>query len=234
MHKLDFRVGYSDISPNGVMRFGRLIDHFQDCYNFQLQSQGLDLEYFKSIAQTWLACSWQLVIKRMPVIYENVTAATSVYDCKSVFGYRNYMLYDEKGNVCVAGNSIGVYIDMATGKLIRVPKEEIKKYNIEPKLDMEYLLFRIDIPENGEEKEHFIITKRYLDTNNHVNNAQYVYMSEEYLPEDFEARTLRVEYKNAAKHGNIVIPIIYRQENLIIVTLCDENKKPYAIIEYGK
>lgn len=234
MHKLDFKVGYSDIGTKETMKFGKLIDHFQDCYNFQLESQGLDLEYFKNISQTWLASSWQLVIKRMPVIYEKVTAATSVYSCKSVFGYRNYMLYDEQGNICVEGNSVGIYIDVNTGKLMKVPKEEIEKYNIEPKLDIEYLPSKIDIPENGEEREHFVITKQYLDTNNHVNNAQYIYMTEEYLPDDFEVRTLRVEYKNAAKHGNVIVPIIYRQENIILVTLCDENKKPYAIVEYGK
>lgn len=42
----------------------------------------------------------------------------------------------------------------------------------------------------------FPVRKYHIDTNNHVNNCQYVQMAMEVLREDMRIRQVRVEYKN--------------------------------------
>ena len=43
---------------------------------------------------------------------------------------------------------------------------------------------------------------------------------------------MRAEYKNQARLGDIIYPYIYREENKVTVCLCDEEKKPYVVVEF--
>ena len=42
---------------------------------------------------------------------------------------------------------------------------------------------------------------------------------------------MRVEYRNQARLGDVMIPVVYEKENAGIVALCDMEKKPYAVVE---
>ena len=48
--------------------------------------------------------------------------------------------------------------------------------------------------------------RHHLDTNRHVNNAQYVAIARELLPVDFALGELRVEYRKAAVLGDVMYP----------------------------
>ena len=53
-----------------------------------------------------------------------------------------------------------------------------------------------------------MVAKHHIDTNHHVNNAQYVEIARELLPEDFQIGQLRAEYKKAAVLGDRIYPRI--------------------------
>ena len=76
----------------------------------------------------------------------------------------------------------------------------------------------------------FQINSRYLDTNNHVNNEEYIAMAQEYLPDDFCVCSMRAEYKKAALLHDTVIPIVKQEPGCCEVALCDESHKPYAVV----
>jgi len=67
-----------------------------------------------------------------------------------------------------------------------------------------------------------------LDTNLHVNNAQYAEIAREFLPGDFEIQELRVEYKKAAVLGDKMVPRISREEDGYTVSLTGEDGSPFA------
>ena len=64
-----------------------------------------------------------------------------------------------------------------------------------------------------------------------MNNANYVRVAMELLPEDFTVKGLRVEYRVAAKLGDMLTPTIYQIEGGIIVSLSMGNDV-CAIIEF--
>ena len=70
-----------------------------------------------------------------------------------------------------------------------------------------------------------------IDYNKHLNNANYVRMAMELLPEDFVVSGLRVEYRVAAKLGDCLTPTIYKIADGIIVSLSIGNEVS-AIIEF--
>ena len=88
------------------------------------------------------------------------------------------------------------------------------------------------MPEEMEEQESFQVAKHHLDINHHVNNARYIKMAEEYLPENFKTESIRVEYKKAAVIGNMLYPEVYEQQNGVTIVLADEQKVPYAIMQF--
>ena len=74
-----------------------------------------------------------------------------------------------------------------------------------------------------------MVARHHLDTNHHVNNAQYVEIAREFLPE-LKIGEIRVEYKKAAVLGDVITPHISRNGEGYTVSLCDKEGSPHAII----
>ena len=82
------------------------------------------------------------------------------------------------------------------------------------------------------EKEPVLVQRFHIDTNHHMNNGKYILVAEEYLPENFKTESIRVEYKKAAVIGNMLYPEVYEQQNGVTIVLADEQKVPYAIMQF--
>ena len=83
----------------------------------------------------------------------------------------------------------------------------------------------------GEVLEPIHVLRADIDYNKHLNNANYVRMAMELLPEDFVVSGLRVEYRVAAKLGDKLVPTIYKLDNMIVVSL-SIGEDVSAIIEF--
>ena len=84
----------------------------------------------------------------------------------------------------------------------------------------------------GEKGVPFTIGRNQIDTNHHVNNAQYVFMAQETLPAGFTPSRLRVEYKKAAVLGDVLYPVTARLKDGYAVTLYDEGGLPLTAMEF--
>ena len=49
---------------------------------------------------------------------------------------------------------------------------------------------------------------------------------------DLQIAQLRVEYKKAAVLGDMIYPKLSKEADRIVVELCDEQAKPYAVLEF--
>ena len=99
---------------------------------------------------------------------------------------------------------------------------------------MGYAPRKIDVPEGGVQQEPIVVHRNHLDTNHHVNNGQYVRMAMEYLPENFRIGELRAEYKKQALLGDVIYPRVIMEENMCVVSLCDETGVIYVNVEFTK
>ena len=102
-----------------------------------------------------------------------------------------------------------------------------------PKLEMDYKPRKIAVPGGGGERMQELEVKfHHLDTNRHMNNAQYVHFAAMYLPADSEVKELRVEYRRQALLGDRIEPVLYHIEDKILLTsLNGEDGRPYAVVE---
>ena len=83
---------------------------------------------------------------------------------------------------------------MENGHVVRIAPEIAAHYPMEEKADMSYAPRKIAFREEKERLEPISVPKAFIDTNQHMNNAQYIRTALEFVPEDFHIRQVRVEY----------------------------------------
>lgn len=232
-YQFESRIRYSETDMKQYLTNISLVDYFQDCSTFQSEDLGRGMQYLKDRNRVWMVLSWQIEILRRPKLGEKVTIQTWPHGFKAFYGHRNFTMLDENGNYLAKANSVWVLMDIQTGKPAKPEPDHIDHYVIEPPLDMEYSSRKLLVAGEGEEMDAFVVGRQHLDSNNHVNNGQYIGMAEEFLPADFEVTKLKVEYRVQAKLHDVIIPIVYRKENEIMVSLCSEARKPYAVVSFA-
>ncbi len=232
MYSLKYKVTTSTCDSDGKLKLYSALQMMQDCSEMWIDSEpGVKL-YFAEQNMTQLLATRQMEVIRVPKYKEELTVATSVYGMKSMFGFRNTFIFDAEGKPCYKTWSMGAFVDKTTGKLKRVDDVTIQSMTLEPQLDMNYKDRRIILPKTeGEVLEPIKVLRADIDYNKHLNNANYVRMAMELLPGDFVVNGLRVEYRVAAKLGDMLVPTIYRIGDLIIISLSIDNNVS-AIIEF--
>lgn len=231
IYEFSGRVRYSEIDHRGTMTLPALINYFQDCSTFHSESIGLGMERLKLKKKAWVLSYWQIIIDRYPKLYEKITTGTFATEFKGLFGNRNFYMKDEEGGRIACANSIWVFMDLEKGRPCRPAEEDIALYGVNEPLDMPYEDRKISVPEVFEDREPFPVRKYHIDTNEHVNNCQYVQMALEMLSGDISVRQVRVDYKKSAVLGDIIYPGVAQDQGRIVTELRDENKRPYAVIE---
>ena len=216
------------------MKLYSALQMMQDCSEMWVDSEPDVKRYFTEQNMAQLLASRQVEIMRVPTFKEELTVTTSVYEMKPMYGFRNTFIYDAEGKPCYRTWSMGAFVDMSNGKLKRVDDAVAKSLLIEPKLEMNYRDRRIILPkECGLMMEPVKVMRADIDYNRHVNNANYIRMAMELLPEDFVVKGLRVEYRVAAKLGDVLIPMVFKIENGFVIELAIGNEAS-AIVEFTK
>lgn len=232
MYQYEGRIRYSQLDNQGSLSLPALLDYFQDCSIFHSEALGVGVEYLKEKQLIWALSAWQIVIKRYPGLCEKVTVGTAPYDFKGFVGYRNFWLTDEAGEQLAVANSIWSLIGTKDGKPTRPSQEMLEKYELSPRLDMEYADRRIRFEGEGVLQEKLTVMPHHLDTNMHVNNGQYVRIAMDYLPKDFKIGQLRAEYKMQAVLGTEMYPTVFMQEDKAGVSLRNDAGAVYCNVEF--
>ena len=230
-YEFDGRVRYSEIDHRGTMTLPALINYFQDCSTFHSEAVGLGMERLKHDRKAWVLSYWQVIVERYPQMCEKITTGTFATEFKGLYGNRNFYMKDGSGELIARANSIWAFMDLEKGRPMRPTAEHIDPYGTCEPLDMPYEGRKIALPEQSKAGEPFPVRKYHIDTNEHVNNCQYVQMALEMVPGDIQVRQLRVDYKKSAVLGDMIYPRMTAEQERTVVELCDADGKPYAIVE---
>ena len=211
MYSLNYKVTTRTCDSEGKLKMFSALQMMQDCSEMWIDSEPQVKEYFARENMAQLLASRQVEIMRVPNFKEELTVTTSVYGMKPMFGFRNTFIYDAEGKPCYRTWSMGAFVDKANGKLKRVDDAVANSLLIESQLEMNYKDRRIILPkEGGKTFVPIQVMRADIDYNRHVNNANYIRMAMELLPEDFVVNGLRVEYRVAAKFGDVLVPTVLR------------------------
>ncbi len=238
MYTFNSRIRYSEVDKDATLTIESLIDYFQDCSTFQTQDGTASMEYLREKGMAWVLNSWQIEIERLPKLCEYVTIGTIPYMLRGPLGLRNFFMETKDGERLAVANSYWTLFDFNKGVPCKVTPEIVEAYPVEDKLPMEYRDRKIVIPEGGErfEAEDIVVREHHLDTNNHVNNGQYIRMAIGRLPEqDVKVCSLRAEYKKQAFLSDVLHPIVIMNNmgdnKIYTVSLNDEEGAAVCVVE---
>lgn len=233
MYSFESRIRYSEVGSDGRLTLLSLLNYFQDCATFHSEDLGVGVEYLEKLHSVWVMNFWQIDIDEYPVLGEQVKIETHPYDFKLCLGSRNFGMRDAGGKRIAVANTLWTFLDTNTGRPTKPTDVMMEKYAIEPPYEMEYLERKIVFEGEGCKREPVEIKKHHLDTNHHVNNAQYVSIACDFLPEDFKVCRMRATYHKSAVLSDLLYPMVYEgKEHCIGVALCDKEGKPYANVEF--
>ena len=208
MYTLNYKVTTSCCDSEGKLKLYSALQMMQDCSEMWIDSE------------------------RVPRFKEDLSVTTSIYEVLPMYGFRNTFIRDAQGQPCYRTWSMGAFVDLATGKLARLSEDAIASLTLEDKQEMSYRGRRIILPkQEGTVLEPVEVMRADIDYNRHMNNANYVRIAMELLPEGFEVQDMRVEYRIAAKLGDQLTPTLYPIDGGYIVSLAIDDQ-PSAIMEF--
>lgn len=237
MYSFEGRIRYSETDNEGKLSLEGLLDYFQDCSTFHSEDLGVGVEYLRENKMVWVLSSWQIEISRFPNLAERVTVGTFPNEFKGCFGYRSFFLTDANGEYLAKANTMWTLLDTENFRPLHPTKLMLEKYICEEKLSMENVGRKIAVPADAVTEEPIVVRKQHLDTNNHVNNAQYVRMAMDFLTEGFGITKMRAEYKKQAMLHDVLIPYVAGEKSEAggekkVVSLRDENGSVYVNVEF--
>ncbi|WP_243113154.1 acyl-ACP thioesterase domain-containing protein [Ruminococcus sp. Marseille-P6503] len=233
MFEMSRTVNCSNIGEDGKARNSAIVDFLQDSSIFHLDSHPVMSPFFREENCVMFLVSRQIDIARRPFYGEKIKIRTWTYELKRMYGYRNTIIYSENGEPLVKSIASGAFMDNVSQRPRKVPQELVDRVKLYPKEDMEYLPRKITLPDS--EPEVFPplhIMKCYIDMNHHVNNARYIDIADEYLPENADISRMRIEYKMPLKRADTAIPRVFSEDGAVTVDISDENGKSFCIVEY--
>ena len=234
MYEFTGRIRFSETDASGRLSLAGLLDYFQDCATLHSHDVGLSVAELRRRRTVWVLSAWQVVITRLPEMGERVRCVTNPYDIRGFLGFRNFILETENAERLSIANSVWTVIDPETGKPARIGEDFREKYGLGQALEMPYAPRKIRVEgEPMPEPAPVTVFGHMLDTNGHMNNAHYVSLAEDCLPEPVFCRQLRVEYKSPARRGDMICPRLYAAGEKRTVVLSDSGGKPYAVVEFS-
>jgi len=231
MREHEVIIRYSDVDFREKINIFMMINLFQDSSTLQASLLGHGILDLHERNLVWVLSKWHVEVKRYPSFNEKVTVGTYPHNRKGFFSNRYYYMKDEKGEIIALADSLWILLNYKENTPARVTEDMINIYPTGEALPIEIPKTKILVPDILEKQYEVNVTKKYLDSNMHVNNAKYVEMALDAMKED-EYRVSRVEYRKQAHAGDVLS--VYSGENAegLVVDIRDSGNDTVAVMEF--
>lgn len=231
-YSFEGRIRFSEVDHTNRITLPGIINYFQDCSTFHSESLGVGSDYCKDHKRAWILAAWQVAVERYPSMGEEVKISTWATKFEGLYGIRNFCMEDRTGRMNAYANSMWVYMDTERRRPVRPDAYVVELYGSGEPLEMDYVSRKIALPKEVKLCGEYPVRRYHIDTNEHVNNCQYVQMAMEELTGTEDIRRMRVEYKKSAVYGDIICPKAAYEEDRTVVELCDKEGGIYAVVEF--
>lgn len=235
MYTFDSRVRYSECDQTGRLALPALVNYLQDCSTFQSLDLGRGVAAMSDERLMWVLATWRIDVARRPALGERVRVGTWCYEMTRSHALRCFYIEDERGERVVRADSQWLVVDTERGHATRVPADQA--VYAEPgrgQLEMGALDRRLRAEGAGEELGAVRVRARHIDTNHHVNNAQYVALACEALEGaghgTAETSCVEVAYRRMARLGDELVPVLHERADGWDVDLTDGRGATYALV----
>ena len=200
----DFMLTIRDINNKTELTNKGILSFFEDIGGLHSDMAGYGLKSIEQTKMSWVLLNWKIkVLKRIIYDGEPIKVRTWSRNPVRACTFRDFELYNSKGELCAIGSSKWTLIHLEKG-LIRITPEIAEKYAPEQKTAFENFEFKkLHEPDKYSNVYEYIVLRRDIDINSHMHNLNYLDLAYETLPKDvYESSSfdnIEIMYKNGAK-----------------------------------
>lgn len=234
MYTIETRVLPSACNELGELKMYAALQMMQDCSELWMESEPYLQQKYEEEGRAQLLASREVEVRRVPRYGERLTVTTSVYECQPLFGFRNTVIRDQAGLPCYVTWSMGAFVDRQTGRLKKLSQDLMDSLHYDEKVEMEYHDRRIVLPKDRplQEVGRVDVTLNDIDYNHHVNNANYLRIAVEYLPQGFVVHHVRMEWKLPARMGDTIVVQRLTEGDTVYCCLQNQDGKVCTLLEF--
>ena len=234
--KENFRTRLTDIGKDNKIKNKALLQILEDIGGYHSDVVGYGANDTLKNKTTWILLDWKLKVINRPKYGQTLETHTWVRDKNRFFTFRDYEIYDEKGNICAIATSKWTLVNIETGKMERITDDIVNAYTIEEKeVFPGERLEKPVIPKEFSNEIEYTVIRKDIDINKHMHNLYYLDLAYEALPEDvYNNRpydNVRIMYKKEIKLGDTVICKYSNENDRHTVVITDKEENLHAIIE---
>ena len=184
--KKEYLVKSYEADAHGFLRIMALMNILQDAADGSAIELGFGFENCWQKGVSWVGSNYLVEINRLPKIHEKFIIETWPAEAKLWGAIRDFVVYDEEGNILMKASSQWVLVDINRKRPVPLAKyfEEYKAID-ERAINVD---FSRTEPFDGYNREQiFKVRFDDIDINNHVNNAVYPLWASESVGKDWRA-----------------------------------------------
>ena len=233
-----FYIGMRDIDSKNYITDKGLLAAMEDTGGIHSEIAGFGIIDLPKTHRFWMILSWHVEIIRRPKYNETITIHTWSKPCKKLYLYRDFEIFDEKGNLIVTAGGKWVFINTDDNSIVRANDEMLKSYQIETEKSSTdiALLNKLKEPENYSNVTSYVINREMIDINGHVHNLDYLDLAYKALPEEAykkEFKKIDIMYKKEIKLDEIVKCFYSVENDVHTVSIKNEDETIlHAIIKF--
>lgn len=229
-----FTINFRDVDNHNKIKPSSIMQYMQETAALQLDKLKDGLNYTNITNAVWILIGWKMKIFNNDISWnEECFVKTWTRKFEKFYSYREYEFRNKNNNLIAIATSKWIYLDLQSNAFKTPSNELIKKYDSENKVVFEKEISKLKEPKVLEKKFNYIVQKRDIDTNNHMNNVMYLNIAENVLPENSNIKEIEILYKKECKLNEIINVFSYETGNneVMVVIKNNDNTKTHTILK---
>ncbi len=221
----DFRISLTMLGKSTNISNKGFLSILQDIAEMHSASIGYGVTDIEKTNYSWALLNWKVKILSRPKYGEIVTIKTWARQYTKLYCYRDFEVFNSKGESIAIISSKWILIDVLKGKIARLENTLLELYQPENKSVFDIVeLDKLSEPQSYLKTIDYTIRKSDIDINEHVNNLCYLDIALEAFPGDSNEFNDLNEFEILYKHQ-------IKINDKITASYCLENDKHCIVIK---
>lgn len=225
-----YAVSVKDVGVFNFITNKGILKLLEDIGCLHSEIAGFGINQMEQTHLSWVLLQWKVKVLKRAIYNETIIVKTWAREANRCFTYRDFEIYDEKGNLLCIASSKWALVSTDEGKMVRITPKIMDAY--EPECNK----FVFEEPDIAKLKEPealldgslqpnycFTVLRRDIDINHHMHNLYYLDYALESLPQEVyeipETNEFEIMYKSGAKLGDVIDCFYVKEPDAHIVVM---------------
>ena len=234
VYEQNFIVEYIDVDHSGMLSNWGFFKVLQEIGCLHADELGFGFTNSSKTGLAWVLLDWKLQIFKRPHWKDEILVRTWPSRIHSIRCNRDYEIFDKSGNRLAIATSEWVLFNLNKRSVSKLTPEVTASFTPVPNFVFDTPIEKLLEPESVDSSFEYTVLKRDIDSNEHMNNLNYILLANEFLPNTSSFSRIDVMYKKQCLVGNKIM-CLYKKvsEDEHVVTIKSEDlKELHAIIKF--